>query len=904
MHLNVGYTMIDESLLKSNVIGRDGFTWWIGRVAHPDYWKKENEISDANGEFGQRVKVRIIGYHPWDGAQLEEKDLPWAHVMQDPMMGDGTGGRGETMALVGGETAIGFFLDGEEAQQPVVMGLLHRSQSVKSNSTSKQEVESFKSSQFKNFDPWANKTPATARTTTSGKLPKTEKDYERNRNRNNGKHTAEYNTSIRANQNVGGDAQTIAERLATKTITKDSTCGSGAIGRITSILKDFISFTSTLEGIGDKFIDPLTNQVVDMDYQIRKIREKVSGIVQGVTKQIRKKLMGKLNKLFGTFLGTFKTLPTGITSFLQDGILHKGFKGIMSLIFCVFEKMIGNIGNFIGNMFQNLLGRLINGPLCAAEQFVSGIFAKVFNFLENGLGGIMGGLNWLMGGLGSVSGVLKNVSSLAKSIYSFIGCDEQKCSKESEWVSSLNAAVEKKGDQWDKIISNVDVFSGISSSLSGISSGISGKIDDVFGDTGETPEYSYNGTPLRDVLTSVDVLTGGESASQLDKGLGSIEAAVSTITLFGGQNSIFNACNQINDNPNDQDDIFPVRPGVVYPKCIPPKVLITGKGSGAILKAVVGNDTKIFSIEVLNGGSGYTNQNAVSIIDNSGHGTGAQAEAIVKDGEVKRIIIRESGFGYCGETFAPPTPTDPTDPVAPIEPPNTGIGTDIVGIITDIHVNQPGIGYTSGDTIGIGKTNFPIVITPGGGIVEVVIPDEFNQQFTSIPDYSINTRTGVGAEFIPIMSYNLQYLVDAAPKPLIGIKSVIDCPTKDSIDNTTLVGYVNGEPYYGPFHVHPDTGVKMVGEKHVSTPHEIIYDTLQESLSAMISIPSTLTEPTTTLTSTTTTTPTPTPTDTTSYTQINTSTNTNNNDTNTNQSGGSSDPTPPSSGGGYSGGGY
>ena len=149
-----------------------------------------------------------------------------------------------------------------------------------------------------------------------------------------------------------------------------------------------------------------------------------------------------------------------------------------------------------------------------------------------------------------------------------------------------------------------------------------------------------------------------------------------------------------------------------------------------------------------------------------------------------------------------------------------------------------------------------------------------------------------------------RYLVDAAPKPLIGIPSVIDCPTKDSINIDTLVGYVNGEPYYGPFHVHPDTGVKMVGEKHVSTPHDIIYDTLEESLRAMISIPSTPTTTTTTTTTPPTTTTTPTPTDTTSYTQINTSTNTNNNDTDTNQSGGSSDPTPPSSGGGYSGGGY
>ena len=129
---------------------------------------------------------------------------------------------------------------------------------------------------------------------------------------------------------------------------------------------------------------------------------------------------------------------------------------------------------------------------------------------------------------------------------------------------------------------------------------------------------------------------------------------------------------------------------------------------------------------------------------------------------VKRIIIRESGFGYCGETFAPPTPTDPGDDITN-DVPNIGIGTDVFGDIDDIYVNQPGIGYTSGDTIQIGDNNFPVVTTPSGGIVEVTIPDGFNQQFSSIPDYSINTQTGVGAEFIPIMSYNIQYLIDAAP---------------------------------------------------------------------------------------------------------------------------------------------
>jgi len=71
---------------------------------------------------------------------------------------------------------------------------------------------------------------------------------------------------------------------------------------------------------------------------------------------------------------------------------------------------------------------------------------------------------------------------------------------------------------------------------------------------------------------------------------------------------------------------------------------------------------------------------------------------------------------------------------------------------------------------------------------------------------------------------------------------------------SALVGYVNGNPYYGPFHFHPDTGKKMVGAFHVSTPHDIIYATKAESLgiavdSAPIDSSSTSTSMTSTSTS-------------------------------------------------------
>ena len=79
--------MIDESLLKSAVAGRDGFTWWIGRVAHPSVWYKENHALAGKGKDSHRCKVRIIGYHPWDATDLAEEDLPWAHVMMDATTG-------------------------------------------------------------------------------------------------------------------------------------------------------------------------------------------------------------------------------------------------------------------------------------------------------------------------------------------------------------------------------------------------------------------------------------------------------------------------------------------------------------------------------------------------------------------------------------------------------------------------------------------------------------------------------------------------------------------------------------------------------------------------------------------------------------------------------------------------
>ena len=73
----------------------------------------------------------------------------------------------------------------------------------------------------------------------------------------------------------------------------------------------------------------------------------------------------------------------------------------------------------------------------------------------------------------------------------------------------------------------------------------------------------------------------------------------------------------------------------------------------------------------------------------------------------------------------------------------------------------------------------------------------------------------------------------SSSKEGVKIKKVFAKPRIREKELTNLVGYVNGQPYYGDFHIHQredGSVVKMVGIAHTTTPHSVIYDTVQESL--------------------------------------------------------------------------
>lgn len=612
--------MIEESLLKSGIIGKDGFVWWIGRVAKRDTWFRENLGNAFSGEQGFRCKVRIIGYHPFDD-KLKEEDLPWAQVMLDAASGNAA--NGSTMLLQGGETCVGFFLDGEDAQQPVIIGLLHRNANVKESTDDvlkRKEGET----QFKNAPLYTgNKIPSTNRPSSKPKsLPQIPALP--------GTSTVEGTTNKAFCLWSDGPSSAAAafEIKNTKYVRIPSRCSNDLIGGITRIIQDFIAIVNTLEKSIGQFIDPLLNEIVDIANTIKNIAGQIGGIVKQIINSIRDSIIKCLISLFKKFLGLQKQVNPAHS--LTGPVAQKATKTLLQQIFCIFEKLIDVMIDFVIKMLENMINGVINPSICAAEQAVSGILAKLMSMIEEALEPILSGIEWLTGGLGTISGILNQASTLATEIYNFIGCDEIKCNKPSEWISSTSAALQRGSDDWTKQLEGVNVLKGISKDLTQISSGIS---------TGGLEGYDYNGSNLSG-LNKIAKGLGGD--------LSSIEGAIASISLFGSNNSSFGECNEKTSNPQTQYDLSPVPFGYKYSYCIPPIAVAFGDGNGAQLTPIVATNGSIFDVVVCAGGTGYISPLSIAIIDNSGYGQGAQVDAIIgAGGSITGAIVISGGSGYC-----------------------------------------------------------------------------------------------------------------------------------------------------------------------------------------------------------------------------------------------------------------
>lgn len=100
---------------KKNFIGLEGFIWWIGVV----------EDRNDPEQLG-RVRVRCFGWHTDEKEKIPTNTLPWAHPVipvNNP----------NVYTPKEGDMVFGFFIDGNNAQNPAIMGVLPGKPEAKPN---------------------------------------------------------------------------------------------------------------------------------------------------------------------------------------------------------------------------------------------------------------------------------------------------------------------------------------------------------------------------------------------------------------------------------------------------------------------------------------------------------------------------------------------------------------------------------------------------------------------------------------------------------------------------------------------------------------------------------------------------------------------------------------------------
>tara|TARA_B000000609_G_scaffold157575_1_gene152478 strand:- start:1836 stop:3908 length:2073 start_codon:yes stop_codon:yes gene_type:complete len=596
---------MDNYNFKTNFIGKDGFVWWIGQVAPNDSWIKnfeENKELDTElaKAWGIRYKVRIMGYHPYSNEELKDKDLPWAQVLT-AAGNSGSLNTRETVRLNGGDIVVGFFLDGHNAQVPMIMG---------SFTHTKQWDEEIKK--------WKESGAPPSAFGVFGGYSKAfeEANYAINKtNSHESDGTGEGGPKDKSVENAveqDGTSNTVNETNGLEI----NLCDKGPVSDIKNDVKDMVSQIQSLKARmddGNEFFRDKVKDIVSSTTEsvVRKSGKLVSGMIDDTFNKIAPIGRTGLDKLYkGVYskvLAATKAPPVAhIAGVAAQTAMLAPLSVAENLIGCLANNIIADLGGMTEDILNSVVDNVFNVTDCVSDQVVGAITNGIVGKVGDGMSGALGGLDKILGFFGggqgggfNVENIIRNSTSSIAGAVGLRGCNEPiKTDELGPCKYRLGYGPVSAGDaDLKNILGNANAAAAISSAA------------------------ALTGFPLdgiQDIAGALDIFN-------------------SDMKVPGFKSSISNCYSGL--------------PTL----CEPPKIRIFGGGgSGAEAIPIFGNiigDTRyrtgsIIDIKLTNPGNGYQYPPFVEIVDNCNQGVGAQARATIKDGKVVNLYIITEGENY------------------------------------------------------------------------------------------------------------------------------------------------------------------------------------------------------------------------------------------------------------------
>jgi hypothetical protein len=751
--------MIEQGLFKRHFVGRDGFIWWIGQIASEDEWvanipgKRTTTTSDHKG-FDYRYKVRIMGYHTADNQSLTDAELPWASVMMPVTAGSGSRGASQSPNLSQGDFVYGFFLDGEDAQQPIIIGVLGHNQYTAINKNI-PPIPFLPFSGFTNRDTVSRYVLTTTREQPSALQQKTPGQTGSTNNNS----LTESNVSVDQGRKTGADAEQKKNGEQKDSLPRTSTCEPVPLSAIQRKIKNLIADIERIKKTASDWETKVSTKIGNIEGEIQKAIDNASEFIAGGIKWLINEVQKyTTNTINNTMKDTYYLLFPN-----QRPKLKKAVETANDLIACLFRKIISNLLKMIGRFLLAAVDRFINTPLCAVENFVGTLVGKLAGLIKSSLNVILAPVKSIVG---AAFDVADTILSFVTDILSFLSCEEKpSCAEIKEW-SIWDGSESTSTIDLDSLVNKVqDVANTVTQAIDPNSFNFDLDFTDVFDSLN-----SCNVGPIFCGPPIVEFYGGGGTGASGNAIIGAAGDILGVDIISSG--SGYSSAPFVNFKDN------------------------CGNGSGASGRVNI-NNGQVTNVIIDNSGTGYLSSPNGSL-GGDGRTWAGPGDTIVKrangvyDSPYSAGSIINLNSGDTVQSCNRPVElvTNSKTITAPVcaesnvstgdNPSTSGGDYPVVLEIGDVFISDPGFGYSNGDQIVIAPNNGSSMTAEFDNLGSLIKVNIINagQGFTEFPDIYIQSDTGYNAKIIPIFNIKRIGNEEVSISRSARVIKVVDCVGK------------------------------------------------------------------------------------------------------------------------------
>lgn len=461
-------------------------------------------------------------------------------------------------------------------------------------------------------------------------------------------------------------------------------CGTSEMSKINTELQKFFTVIKGIKKYGDLYVNGTINKLQNITALIRSSSQIISAVLKTLVNRLRDFLLDKIRKGIEDLIDII--LPT-----IAKTIKNTVIQAVVDNIFCAFKNVIKGLPNLVTDFLFELIGKIVNVPFCAAQQFTNALINNIAAIVDKSIGPVLDQINDVLGGVTRIVGNVFQALDYILGFEAFLcakpNCPEIKKFKASPWGGPTQA--------------QIDDFAGFLAPL------------------------------------------GGRQTPTAEGIIGSATDFIDGIEIFG--QPLGDSAGKIPSNVTNCD--------VSAFKCGPPSIQVFGGGGvGAVAEAIVDNVGKTIGINLINGGSGYTRPPFVSFVD-SCEDTFTSGYAIISEsgtnrGQVVDIILTTA------PTPAPPRDgrTEFDLPSDIVEQPSNDFVVCLEGFrILDTGVGYT-VNDSIAITPDIPGLTAAVQLTEFGQIVSIQIESDVCG-LGGYPEIEINSQTGEGAVIEPILSF-------------------------------------------------------------------------------------------------------------------------------------------------------